>query len=141
MSDSGHKPSSATAGVQARIDEGVRARAAEPPPLSLRRTETLEPEIRALAASIDELHAAMGRFGDVTTTRDGWAGRLELFVKGVLRKLVQRHLDQEKEVHVALQTVLDRLTVVLSAERALIDENSTVLADESVRRERREREG
>lgn len=124
------------AGARARMDAGARARTVEPPPLSLRRTDSLAAEVRALAESIDELRATMSSFGEVTSERKGLGGQLELVVKRVLRKLVARHLDQEKEVHVALQAVLARLTGLLAAQHELFDENASALADESVRRDR-----
>jgi len=125
------------AAIRRRIDSGARARAVEPPPLALRRTATLAPELSALGEAIEALRARMDAFGAVTTDRSGWVGRLELGVKRALRKLVARHLDQEREVHAALQAVLTQLIAVLAAEHDLLDENSTTLADESLRRAQR----
>lgn len=125
--------------TRARIEEGARSRAADPPPLALRRTESLAAELDGLAAAIDELRRRMDRYGEVTTKRGGVIGQLEVFLKSAARKLVQRHIDQEKEVHAALIAVLDRLTAAARAEHALLDENATVLTEDAERRERRER--
>lgn len=81
----------------------------------------------------------MSHFGEVSTGRGGGAGRLEVGLKSVLRKLVQRHIDQEKEVHEALTIVLDRLTDVVRAQHVLLDENVTILTEDAERRDRRQR--
>lgn len=124
-----------TASASERIERGL-ARTADSPPLSLRRTEALEPTLQALAASIDDLRACMRRFGEIPPPRSGVRGTVEAAVKSVVRRLIQRHLDQEKEVHRALDTVLVRLQDVIRAEHELLDANATVLTDESVRRAR-----
>ncbi|MDG2306927.1 MAG: hypothetical protein P8R42_20230 [Candidatus Binatia bacterium] len=130
-----------TSALGAAVDVGVRARSGESPPLALGRTDLIALELQSLDESIRELRDCMGRFGEVTTTRTGFGGRVELALKGIVRKLVQRHLDQEKEVHVALQRVLERLSALRTAEHALLDENATVLVDDALRRDRRAKEG
>lgn len=121
---------------RARIVEGARARATEAPPLALRRTDALLAEREALGAALGELRDRMSHFGEVTASRSGFAGRLEIAAKSALRKLVKRHLDQEKEVHAALQVVLERLSSLLDAEHRLLDENASVLSDDAERRQR-----
>ncbi len=123
------------ASASERIEHGL-ARTAESPPLSLKRTEVLEPTLQALVASIDDLRACMRRFGEIPPPRSGVLGTVEAAIKSVVRRLIQRHLDQEKEVHAALDTVLVRLRDVIRAEHELLDANATVLTDASVRRAR-----
>lgn len=89
-----------------------------------------------MAASIEELRARMDRYGEVKTERPGALGRLELLFKSMVRKLVQRHLDQEREVHEALGDVLERLSDVLRAEHTLMDDNAATITEHAARRAR-----
>ncbi len=134
-------PETRAPSARVEMEEGARARAVEAPPLALRRTDGLAPTLRALLESVEDLRSQMERFGDVTTSREGLLGRIELAMKSVVRKLVQRHLDQEKEVHVALLNVLERLSVALRAEHELLDDNASVLTEDALRRDRRTKEG
>ncbi len=122
----------------ASLDAGVRFAATGTPPLSLVHSDALAPEVAALLEAIEGLRGTMENFGTVSSTRTGLRGALERLVKSGLRKLVQRHLDQQKEVHEALDRVLDRLTALLAAEREWMDTNAQALVDESLRRARRD---
>lgn len=121
---------------RAQIVEGARARATEAPPLALRRTDELQAERESLGAALGALRERMRRYGEVTTSRSGFVGRVEIAAKSALRKLVKRHLDQEKEVHAALEVVLDRLSSLLDAEHRLLDENASILSEDAERRQR-----
>jgi hypothetical protein len=62
-----------------------------------------------LARSIRSLERRIRNYGTVGSRKAGWRGRIELFVKKALRKLVLRHVLQQRRVHVRLLTILGQL--------------------------------
>ncbi len=118
-----------------RIAAAARARAGMVSPLRLQQLGVVAEELAELGRARTDLAGCMARFGEVTTARAGLAGRLELVVKSLLRKLVRRHIDQQRDVHAALGVVLERLTRVLERELERVETNFERLTDEARRRE------
>ena len=122
--------------IKSGVASGAASLARDRPDLELHRQAELSREVEALRASIGELHRRMEDYGRIEIRGAGVTGRIEGLVKSLLRKLILRHLDQEKEVHRALAVVLDRLTHLIEAEQLLADRNAERLVDASVRQSR-----
>jgi len=119
--------------------EGAAAARVEsaPPPLRLVRSDVLDGEVRALREAIAELRARSERLGRVETLQSGWRGRIEIAVKSFVRKLILRHIDQQREIDEAAIRVLERLASLAERQNALADANAGELSDFAVRAERR----
>ncbi len=124
-----------------RLAAAARSRAGMVSPLGLAGLGAVAEELGELRRARADLAGRMARFGEVTTVRAGLAGRLELAVKSLLRKLMRRHIDQQRDVHAALEVVLERLQQVLERELELLEVNFERLVDEARRRESDGRSG
>ncbi|HEV3448434.1 MAG TPA: hypothetical protein VG099_27605 [Gemmataceae bacterium] len=71
---------------------------------------------QALLASLHDLKRSMRDYGLVDSHRKGLLGWLDLRVKRGLRKLFQRHLLQERRVHLKLLKSLGRIIDYLETE-------------------------
>jgi len=111
--------------------------ASGPPPLRLARSDVLAGEVRELREALAELRARSARLGSVETLQAGWRGRIELAVKALVRKLILRHIDQQREIDEATIRVLERLASLVEQQNALADANAVELSDFAVRAERR----
>lgn len=108
----------------ADLMERIRASMAgrtELPPLSaaIGRGPLLE-ERRNLLQEIRDLKERMQTLGIVDTQQSGWRARLELWLKKIIRKCINRHLHQQQQIHERLLTMLDQLVAFLDVQDRLI---------------------
>jgi len=76
----------------------------------------------ALRSAIEKLRAKAALYGavDEKDTADSTHSRgvsARLFVKRLVKKLIQRHLDQQREVNAELMEVLDRMSQYLDSHK------------------------
>jgi SAM-dependent methyltransferase len=62
-----------------------------------------------LSENLAELKRSIGNYGNVFARRKGALSRFEYLVKRVLRKLILRHLDQQREINQLILRVLEEL--------------------------------
>lgn len=129
----GGLPADRQEAAKSQVASAASSTAGARPDLELHWQAELTGEVEALRDSIAELHRCMGEYGGVEVRGEGLPGRIEGLVKSVLRKLILRHIDQQKEVHRALAVVLARLTALLEAEQLLADRNAERLIEAAVR--------
>src|SRR5215510_1030464 len=68
---------------------------------------------------LDELKRSIGNYGNVVARRKGALGRLEHLVKRGLRKLILRHLDQQREINQLVARALEELVTDPRAQETL----------------------
>lgn len=100
------------AGFLDRVRENLAQRTPLDPPVTS-ESSVVRAEHRELLASIENLRVAMSRHGGLGIRRPGWRGRITWLAKHFIRKLVQRHLDQQQEVHQAALDALERTAALL----------------------------
>lgn len=66
-------------------------------------------ELWAVRDTIEDLRRKVSAYGNIGSEKKGSSAKLELFVKKVVRKVIRRHIDQQREVHEALLRVVDQL--------------------------------
>jgi SAM-dependent methyltransferase len=62
-----------------------------------------------LSETLAELNRSVGNYGNVVARRKGVLGRFEHLVKRGLRKLILRHLDQQREINQLVARALEEL--------------------------------
>lgn len=105
-------------GLLARIETQLASRRELPPSPAQRHRAALRAERQALLAHLAALDERLGRYGQLGEARPGLAGRAALFLKRVIRKLVRRHLDEQREFNAEVLATLRRLTESLDARDA-----------------------
>lgn len=94
-------------GLVERIAENHAARRKLPALPPLAGGAALFEERALLKNAVHALYRRMLTFGIVATHQKGWWGRVDLFFKRLLRRLVQRHLHQQQLVHEELLKTLE----------------------------------
>jgi SAM-dependent methyltransferase len=75
-----------------------------------------------LLETLAELKRSVGNYGNVVARREGVPGRFEHLVKRGLRKLILRHLDQQREINQLVAHALEELVTDVRAQKKLITE-------------------
>jgi len=125
--------SATAATLAARLERGIRARAETVPPIRVARLESLAAELDELRAAIAQVRSRIAHAGEVATDRKGWLASVETFVKRSIRRLVQRHLDQQREVNEALLLALERTLALVEREHDLADANANRIEEYALR--------
>jgi len=68
-----------------------------------------------VSQTLAELTQSVGNYGSVVARRKGVLGRVEHLAKRGLRKLILRHLDQQREINQAVVRALEQLTTDVQA--------------------------
>jgi hypothetical protein len=112
--------------IMARIRLSTQSREPLPPSAAALGRTRMARERKKIIASLKELKARIREYGVVESHKQSWVGRVDLFIKRSIRKLVQRHILQQHRIHLKLHTVLDQLIQYLQDEdvciRACIDQ-------------------
>lgn len=69
-----------------------------------------------------EIQAQMARYGEVGTMKPGLVGKVEIFAKKVLRRLIVRHIRQQQNVNGALIQMVNLLLAELEESKVRIME-------------------
>lgn len=69
----------------------------------------LSEERLALRAAHEHLKLKVHYYGTIGEPAIGWKGKIQFFFKRVIRRLIQRHIDQEREVQEAMLRLIERL--------------------------------
>src|SRR5262245_28516381 len=64
-----------------------------------------------LSETLGDLKRSVGNYGNVVARRKGALGRFEHLVKRGLRKLILRHLDQQREINQLVMSALEELVI------------------------------
>jgi SAM-dependent methyltransferase len=70
-----------------------------------------------LSESLAKLKLSIGDYGNVFARRNGVLGRFEYLVKRVLRKMILRHLDQQREINRLVAHALEELVAGARAQK------------------------
>jgi CheY-like chemotaxis protein len=92
-----------------RIRQNMAARQKLPPLAAALGRARMAEERQKLRKAILDLQERMDDLGIVDTHQTGWLAALDLAVKKLLRKLINRHLHQQQLVHERLVLVLDQV--------------------------------
>jgi hypothetical protein len=95
--------------IEEQIRRNMVNRRELPPVYAMMGNTKMAAERRQIVASVHELKRRVRDCGLVATHRPGWKGKIELWVKKSLRRLVFRHLLQQHRVHLKLMSVLDQM--------------------------------
>lgn len=95
--------------IMRRIRHNMAVRQKLPPLAAALGRARMEEERDTLRKAILDLQERIDDFGIVETHQGGWLAWIDLGVKMLLRKLINRHLHQQQLVHERLLLVLDRL--------------------------------
>ena len=72
-----------------------------------------------LSETLAEIKRSVGNYGNVVARRKGVLGRFEHLVKRGLRKLILRHLDQQREINQLVVRALEELVTGARAQKKL----------------------
>jgi hypothetical protein len=76
-------------------------------------------QYKTMDTQLAELKRSIRNYGNVFARRNGAIGRFEYLVKRVLRKLILRHLDQQREINQLVARALDELIAGARAQEKL----------------------
>src|SRR5262245_25299588 len=75
--------------------------------------------LQLLSDTLAELKQTVGNYGNVIARRKGVLGQFEHLIQRGLRKLILRHLDQEREINRLVVHALDELVTHARAQETL----------------------
>ncbi len=108
-----HDPEINVRDLMLRIRNNMARRTELPPlPAALGMVKLAE-QRNALLKSIKNLQRRIRDYGTIGSRKKGWRANLELCLKQFLRKLVLRHVMQQRRVHVRLLDILKQLAQYL----------------------------
>jgi hypothetical protein len=96
-----------------RIRADMAVRSQLPPLAAALGMVRLAEQRNALLTSLKDLQRRIREYGRIGSRQQGWRARLQLFIKRAVRKLILRHVLQQRRVHVRLGDILQQLTVYL----------------------------
>ncbi len=112
-------------GLLARARVNLEARGSLPQTIAAHGQARLRDERDRLLQTLDDLHRRMDDLGRVETRHTGAKGKFDLWAKRLVRRLINRHLHQQRLVHEALTDTLHQLVRYLDfqdqALRACLD--------------------
>jgi hypothetical protein len=111
-----HAPGIDTEELVRQLRLNTATRSLLPHPAAAIGRARMQAQRQALRASLNDLKRSMRDYGLVDSHRKGLLGWLDLRVKRGLRKLFQRHLLQERRVHLKLLKSLGRIIDYLETE-------------------------
>jgi len=108
-----------------RIRDHAAQRTSLPPLAAALGFQRMLEQRRQLKSRLNSLRMSVRDCGRIRSRRTGWLGRLDLFLKKCIRKLLFRHLLQQHRVHLRTVKLLQHLCRYLDDEdqclRACID--------------------
>jgi hypothetical protein len=108
-----------------RIRADMAVRSQLPPLAAALGMVRLAEQRNALLTSLKDLQRRIREYGRIGSRQQGWRARLQLFIKRTVRKLILRHVLQQRRVHVRLLDILQQFTVYLEEQdryyRAAVD--------------------
>lgn len=99
--------------IMRRIRHNMAVREQLPPLAAALGRARMAEERQQLRKAILDLQERIDDFGIVDTHHTGWFAWVDVAVKKLLRKLVNRHLHQQQLVHERLLLVLDQIVAYL----------------------------
>ena len=89
-----------------KIRANIENRKSQIPSLS---TLMISEERLALRAAHESLRIRVKGYGEIGIATPGLKGKISFFIKRVVRKLIRRHIDQERDVQEGMLRFIERL--------------------------------
>ncbi len=116
-----HDPEIDVAQLMLQIRENMQSRSELPPLPHTQGISALVEERRAVYRAVSATMEKIQQYGRVDILREGVKGRLENLIKQTIRKTIQRHINQQDDVHLTLMTLINRLVQYIEAQGLQID--------------------